>query len=406
MLSFFPFIPLEKIMQQVSATKSGFLFSTRLSILYALSFLFGTALGLFNPLMSTFMEQQQVSRLWIGVNSTVYFLAIAIGTPIVENLLRQIGIRRILLVGLSLMALSAPLFPLTTQLGVWFSLRIVMGLGVCCVLVGGQTALNSFSHESNRSQVSGLYFLAMGLGFILGPAIGPRFYNISPQLAFLLGGGVVLSALALIWCSLPQRLTLPSPSRPFFFHLLKKLKFPIHGVFSYGLAEATLIALYPVFLLNQNYSVEQMGYTLSVFVIGSLLSTFPVTLLADRFGKVRMLSISICIGLIASVGLVVFDSYQLILFFSLLAGASIGPVYPICLALLGEQISKEELAAGIALFTTTYCLGNAAGPLLSSLMMEVVGSRHIFSACIPIYVFLLVRMGWQERKLFQPKSTL
>jgi MFS family permease len=119
-----------------------------------------------------------------------------------------------------------------------------------------------------------------------------------------------------------------------------------------------------------------------------------------------MLSISICIGLIASVGLVVFDSYQLILFFSLLAGASIGPVYPICLALLGEQISKEELAAGIALFTTTYCLGNAAGPLLSSLMMEVVGSRHIFSACIPIYVFLLLRMGWRERKLFQPKSTL
>jgi MFS family permease len=180
--------------------------------------------------------------------------------------------------------------------------------------------------------------------------------------------------------------------------LLKQLKFPIHGAFAYGMAEATLITLYPVFLLAQNYSVEQMGFTLSIFVLGSLLSTVPVTNLADSLGKIKVLSACIFVGILASLGLTFIDNYGLILMFSMLAGASIGPVYPVCLALIGEQVISKDLSAGTALFTTTYSLGNAAGPILSSLMMEMLGNRFIFSAFIPLYIFLLLRIKNRGKK--------
>jgi MFS family permease len=385
-------------MQQVSSQKSTVLFSTRLLTLYLLSLLFGIALGLFNPLMSTFMEQQQVNQIWIGINSTVYFLAIALSTPLVNQLLRLRGIRPVLLLGLLLMGLSASSFPFTSELFLWFILRVVMGFGVCCFLIGGQTALHHFSHETSRTRVSGIYFLALGLGFIIGPTLGPQFYNISPQLAFLMGGMVVISAFAIVWCYFREKLTRSTSSSTLLLPLLKQLKFPIHGAFAYGMAEATLITLYPVFLLAQNYSVEQMGFTLSIFVLGSLLSTVPVTNLADSLGKIKVLSACIFVGILASLGLTFIDNYGLILMFSMLAGASIGPVYPVCLALIGEQVISKDLSAGTALFTTTYSLGNAAGPILSSLMMEMLGNRFIFSAFIPLYIFLLLRIKNRGKK--------
>lgn len=370
---------------------SSLRFSRPLLILYGLSLLFGIAVGLFNPLMSTFMTQHQVSQLWVGATSTVFFLAIALATPLVEKLIRRWGIRVIVMGGSILMAVSASLFPLTSSLVLWFIIRVFMGIGVCGYLMGGQTALNLFSSDKNRASVSGFYFLAMGLGFIIGPATGPYFYEITPILAFLIGGGVMLIAMIMAGF-LPTNLRVKSISSPAYLPLLKYFKFPIHGIFAYGMAEATLITLYPVFLLKQNYSVAQMGFTLSVFVVGSLLSTVPVTNMADIYGKVKILFICSCIGIISSVGLIIINNYQLLLLFSGLTGASIGPIYPLCLALVGEQAPKKDLGAGTALFMTTYSLGNATGPIIAALMMEILGNRYIFGGFIPLYIFLSLRI--------------
>jgi MFS family permease len=273
-----------------------------------------------------------------------------------------------------------------------------MGFGVCCLLVGSQTALNHFSHENNRASINGLYFLALGVGFGLGPAIGPHIYATSPQLAFCFGGLILLSALVVVRYSFPTNFVVSVPSRSLFLTTVKKLKISISGGFFYGFVEATLISLYPLFLLRQNYSLEQVGYSFSIFVLGSILFTLPVSYLADRFSKTKILSISLWIGLLATLGLVLFEQYHLTLLFSFLMGAGIGPVYPLCLSLIGEQLPKKELPSGTALFMTIYSIGCAAGPILSSIAIETFGNRHIFSLCIPLYAILLLRIGMQNKR--------
>ena len=376
--------------------------SRSLFTLYGLSFLFGMTVGIFNPLMSTFMEQQGTSDLWIGATATVYFLTIAVGMPIIDKLLRRLGIRSTLLLSCLLIVISTPLFPLTSVLFLWFIIRILIGLGVCGYLISGQTALNLFCQDSNRATVSGFYFLAMGLGFIVGPAIGSYFYeNVSALLPFLISSGVMVLAMITANLFLPPNLIIQAKSRPAFLHLLKYFKFPIHGIFSYGMAEATLITLYPVFLLKQNYTVSQIGITLSVFVLGSLLSTVPVTKIADKQGKVKMLFICLCIAIFATIGLIVLTNYYLLLLFSALAGASIGPIYPLCLALAGEQSPKGDVGAGTALFTTTYSLGNATGPILAAILMQTFGNSFIFAGLIPLYLILMLRILQNNRKRFK-----
>jgi MFS family permease len=340
------------------------------------------------------MEQQHIDDVWIGANSTVYFLAIALGSPFVEKLLRKIGIRRTMMFGLLVTGSSAPLFPMTTELPLWFLIRVVMGFGVCCYLVGGQTALNNFSHESNRTSVNGLHALGFVIGFGIGPIVGPHIYTISPQLAFVFGGGVILSGLVVVWRGLPDSFVVFPPSST---NVFKKITLPLYGVFSCGFAEATLVSLYPVFLLRQNYSVEKMGYAFSVFVVGGILSTLPVTRLADIFGKLRLFFIILWVELLSTLGLLMVEKYQLTLLFSFFVGVGLGPILPLCLALIGEKLSKNELPSGSALFTTTYSFGSAAGPILSSIMMGYFGSRNIFSLCIPLYAILLLRIKLQYR---------
>ncbi|PSB03930.1 MFS transporter [Merismopedia glauca] len=367
------------------------LFAEGLPALYAIAFLAGISIGLFNPFISTFMTEHQVEEVWIGANSTIYFLAIALGTPLIPKVLRQIGLRRTMMLGLILTGLSAPLFPLTNQLSLWFLIRIVMGMGVCLYLVCEQTGLNYFCQESDRALVNGLNALFFSFGFGIGPVMGASIYKYSPNLAFALGGALILSGAVVVWLSLPEKQITFHPLKG--NHLVKKLTIPLQGAFAYGFTVATLVSLYPVYLLKQNQSLEQIGYTFSFFVAGSVLATVPVTHLGDKFGRGKILSLIAGVSLFSLLSLSISPYPQLNPLFSFLAGASVSPILPLTLALIGEKLPTSQLSAGSSLLTATYSLGCTAGPLLSSLMMNQFNEQYIFSLAILIFTAFMISLS-------------
>ncbi len=385
-------------MQQIPSTTSNSPFSTGLPALYVVAFLSGISLGLFNPFISTLMAQHQVSDVWIGANSTVYFLFIALGTPLVAKILRQIGLRRTMMLGFALMGLSAPLFPLTEQLPLWFAIRAVMGIACCLYLISGQTALNYFCNDSNRAIVNGLDALSFSLGFGIGPVIGSVFYEVSPKITFSLGSILVLSGIAVVWFGLPEKFVdFQSPR----IGMLKQLTLPLQGAFAYGFSVATLVSLYPLYLLQQNYGVEQIGYTFGVFIVGGLVATVPVTHLADRFGKLKVLLGSVWIIVLSVLGLSFIDNFIATQGFAFIAGASMSPVFPLSLALIGEKLSGDKLPSGTALFTATYSAGCTAGPILSSVVMAIFGQRYIFSLMLMLFVLFMLQLMKKHKKMIR-----
>ncbi|NEO94420.1 MAG: MFS transporter [Moorea sp. SIO3G5] len=382
-------------MQRFPSTTSNSPFATGLPALYAVAFLSGLSLGLFNPFVSTLMAQHGIDDVWIGANSTVYFLVIALGTPIVAKMLRRIGLRGTMILGFALMGLSAPLFPLTTNLSLWFIIRTVMGFAVCLYLVSGQTALNYFCNDSNRSIVNGLEALCFSLGFGIGPVIGSAFYDVSPRITFSLGSLLVLSGIAVVLIGLPEKsVSFKQPRLAVF----KKIKLPLQGAFAYGFSVATLVSLYPVYLLRNDYGVEEIGYTFSVFIIGGLLATVPVTHLADRFSKSKVLLGSVCMVVLSVLGLSLLDNVMATKVFAFVAGASMSPIFPLSRALIGAKLSTEKLPSGTALFTAIYSAGCTAGPILSSLAMKYWGDRYIFSLMLAIFVIFMVRLMRNQKK--------
>ncbi|MCF2149632.1 MFS transporter [Desmonostoc muscorum LEGE 12446] len=359
---------------------SDSIFSNGLSALYIISFLSGVSLGFFNPFISTLMAQNQVDDILIGANSTVYFLVIALVTPFVTKLLRKFGLRKTMISGLVLMAFSASLFPMTTEVHLWFLIRILMGIACCLYLVSGQTGLNYFSHEGNRGMVNGINALALTFGFGVGPLVGSSLYQISPQLSFCFGSLVILSGVIVVWIGLPQKILVSQTSTR--ANILSKVQLPLVGAFAYGFAESTLISLYPVFLLKQNYSIDKIGSTFAIFLVGGLISTVPFAYIGDKYGRLKTLLAAVCIVLFSFILLSFSENITATSIFSFTVGVGIAPIFPLALALIGENVSRNEISSGTARFMQTYSFGCTAGPIFSSVVMQNIGERYIFSLVI------------------------
>jgi MFS-type transporter involved in bile tolerance (Atg22 family) len=79
------------------------------------------------------------------------------------------------------------------------------------------------------------------------------------------------------------------------------------------------------------------------------------------------------------------------------AGASLGPVFAVSLALLAQLLSRDQLAAGTALFTTVFSLGSMIAPMSAALIMQYLGNEHIFSLALVLFSLLLLRLVGQSR---------
>lgn len=369
-------------------------FSVGLPALYLVAFLSGISLGLFNPFVSTLMKEKGYDNIVIGANSTLYFFVIAAGTPIVASILRQIGLRKTMMLGFLLMGITAPLFAFTTQLSLWFIIRGVMGLACCLYLISGQTAINYFCNDQNRAMVNGLDALAFSLGFGIGPIMGAVAYNLSPKITFLLGSGLILSGIVVVFFGLPEKtVKFQKPN----FSIIQKLKLPLQGAFAYGFSVATLVSLYPLCLLEQNYGIERIGLIFGLFILGGLISTVPITHLADKMGKVKVLVGSVIIVIVSVFGLSLIENPMITPFLAFVSGVGMSPIFPLSLALIGSTVTLNELSSGSAVFTSIYSAGCTAGPILSAIVMTMMGTRYIFSLMLVIFVLFLLSLSQSQK---------
>ena len=358
-------------------------------VVYVMIHFTGAALGIINPLVSTHMEKANIGDVWIGANSTVFYLFLSLGSVFVFKRFYDKNLKTVIQTGLFIVAATALLFPMTSRLFDWFLIRALMGVGISFVLIGGQTTLHNYSDEKNRGVVSGLYSLSLALGFITGTIAGPLLYGICAGIAFATAAFYLLMALLSV-CFFSADVQLFTEDKK--TRIFRRITLSLHSIFAYGFAEATLITLYPVYLLRSHFTVEQMGYALGIFVTGSVIGTMPVMYLADRYGKVRLLCLGLLFGIMILFGIILTNNYSYTLFLSLLAGCSIGPIYPLSLAVTAQGLTGQELASATSLFTSSYSIGCTAGPLLSSAAMKAFGNQWLFSLSLLLFVTVFLRI--------------
>lgn len=364
------------------------LFTDNKGAVYILAFFNALAVGMINPVIATHLTLNNISEVIVGINSSVYFLAIIVGSLLLKKIMKNKNLKSIIIPGLLLSAISVTAFYYTTNTLFWFILRIVIGIGLSFTYVGTQTMLHSFSKNRSLGIISGIYSACFALGYIIGAVIGPMLYTINSVYPFYISStALTLGAIAIV-LFVKKRVVIPKPSKN---RVLKKISYPLQSIFTYGFAEAIIINLLPVFLIEQSVSTELIGVVIGAFILGSLLGTIPVTYIADKIGRERTMGISMFVAVVSLTGIILSGTLPLYIIFATIAGIGVGPVYALALSVIMQNLTQEDRSSGNAFFNIFYSLGAAIGPLSSSVVMKIIGAKYLFIICLLLFLVMLVK---------------
>jgi DHA1 family tetracycline resistance protein-like MFS transporter len=162
--------------------------------------------GLILPLLPFWAEKLGASPAQVGLILTAYALAQFLFTPLLGALSDRYGRKPIIIVSLLIEALS---FALTALAGsLWFLLvaRFIGGMGASNIGTAQAVVADTTTPES-RARGMGLIGASIGLGFVIGPAIGGVLAGASAGLPFWAAMVVALVNAALALALLPETRT-------------------------------------------------------------------------------------------------------------------------------------------------------------------------------------------------------
>src|SRR5579884_4128472 len=270
--------------------------STRLPVLCLAAGLWAFSFGACAELASVWLKRAGYDYTVVGLNTSVYYLGIALAAGLVPWMIRHWG-RWGLAAGMIASGLSAMLFPWGGGLAGWFVLRALNGVGGAMSLIPLETLVNHTSPPERRSRNFGFYAVAVAVGMALGTWLGMELDASSPRLAFLVGGGVTLvGTVVLVW--LPEYRGLAEPR-----HGRTPLGF-VRNFFSFGSAwsqgflEGGMVSQLPIYLLALGFAENAVGQLLGGLMVGVIAAQLPVAWLADQLGRTQVLFG--CYGMVAA----------------------------------------------------------------------------------------------------------
>lgn len=136
-----------------------------------------------------------------------YFIAQFVASPMIGKLSDRYGRVPVLIISQLGTVLSFVMLGYAASVPMLFAARILDGITGGNVIVA-QAYIADVSPREKRTQSLGLVWMAFGLGYILGPAVGGIIAAIfSDRATFLVGAGISLLSMIMTWMLLDESLT-------------------------------------------------------------------------------------------------------------------------------------------------------------------------------------------------------
>jgi multidrug resistance protein len=159
--------------------------------------------GLILPLLPFWAERLGAGSVGVGLAITIYALAQFVFTPVLGTLSDRYGRRPVILASLLIEALSLALAALAGSLPILFVARFIGGLGASNI-GSAQAVVADVTPVEGRARGMGLIGAAIGLGFVVGPALGGLLAPLGPAVPFWVAMIVALANALLVLRFLPE----------------------------------------------------------------------------------------------------------------------------------------------------------------------------------------------------------
>lgn len=354
-----------------------------------------TGFGLILPLLPFWAERLGAGPVGVTLILTVYALAQFLFTPLLGSLSDRYGRRPVILISLVIEALAFALTALAGSLPFLLVARFVGGLGASNI-GSAQAVVADVTPPAGRARGMGLIGASIGLGFVVGPALGGMLAPLGATLPFWVALGVALANALLVLALLPetrQERAVRAADAPvrygvsaLFAGWRRTLRHPdvarlvaINLLFT--VAFAAMEAIFPLFSQRTfGWTAQQNGYIFTyVGVMIVIMQGGLVGQLVRRWGEHALL-IAGLVMLAAGLALLPISTRLALLLAALgVLSAGDGAVTPTTSALLSFASLADAQGGTLGLAQGVSGLGRIVGPLIA-------GSLFTLGAGLPFLV--------------------
>jgi MFS family permease len=350
---------------------------------------FGLGVGQAAPLLSLLLEQRGTDTTLNGLNAGATFIGVIIGPLLAPRCVRAIGVRDFLLVGFVLDIVLFMALKLFDSVAAWFVLRALGGLVGSALFTSGEAWINQLAGNEGRGRIIGLYAAALSAGFGIGPLV-LAVTGIEGWAPFL--ANAVITALAMVpvlgvgntWRHFGRE----PGTNP--LAMFARVPLIIGAVALFGVYEAALMTLLPIWGVRTGLSANLAAATVSAVYFGSIVLQIAIGWLSDKWSRPAALRMCSAVGVLGAILLASGPASVPALFCLLFVwGGTASGIYPVALSMAGDRFRAAELVTVNAAMIMAYGMGALVGPPLGGLAMDLSNRQGLPLLFVLLFACLL-----------------
>lgn len=329
----------------------------------------GVAFGVGFPLTALTLETWGEPKWVIGIAGAAPAIATVMIMPLAPRIISRLGAVWTITLGCALASGGFLALGLLSDAWSWIGVRLLMCAGLSLPWLVGETWINLVTREEMRARVLSLYAIAYFAGFAVGPTALKLLGTVGAA-PFIAGAlGTLFAGLPVV---LARRLA-PSVEfdhTPNIVAVLRLSPIAFAASFIGGFSEITYLSLIPNVGLAAGLDADAALKLLTLLTVGGLCLQFPLGWLADKFSRMALLGVLAVAFILLSLLLPsAFGRGIAAEVVICLIGGVILAFYMIGLAILGERVPAQQLAAANAGYIIMYQSGAIVGPVAAGAAM-------------------------------------
>lgn len=372
-----------------------------LSLFGSVFFLFA-GYGLFLNSAGIKLAQMGVNNIAIGALNTAFFSGAALSTLMAHRIVSRVGHIRSFGVFGAVFAMAALWHTMVENLWLYGGLRAVLGFCYFSLLMVVESWFTERSLPHKRVKVLAIYNVVYYVAFTAGIAL--LSLKLSSNNIFTLAAILVIASMLPVALTRIAEPAIPPRQRISLPRLLAIAPLAVVSSFLGGVMVNGFFTMSSVFLLHQNFDLQQISLYLGLAMAGGFVAQLPLARLSDYYGRRNVILLCAVLALLSVLACLLamrLWPYSVLVHYitAFMLGLNLFTLYALSLAhandVLPNNMNTVEVSRSI-LFS--YGLGSLAAPLLLGAIMEQA-SQYGFYGIYALCALALSWFAWKQKSV-------